>query len=97
MRSQLHDILAETAAWRPEGPALTFKATTLTYRDLWQRSAAVGAGLQGLGCAGLPLLRRDRPRRLTGNVDRVLYLAAFEVHASYDPLACRRWKGKWRS
>ncbi len=61
-------------------------------RDVVER-----AGLQGLGCARLPLLRRDRPRGLAGNVDRVLYLAAFEVHASYDPLACRRWKGKWRS
>ncbi|HET8619837.1 MAG TPA: class I adenylate-forming enzyme family protein, partial [Acidimicrobiales bacterium] len=49
MRSQLHHILAETAAWRPDGPALTFKDTTLTYRELWQRSAAMGAGLQGLG------------------------------------------------
>ncbi len=44
MRSQLHHILAETAAWRPEGPALTFKATTLTYRELWQRSAAWAPG-----------------------------------------------------
>jgi acyl-CoA ligase (AMP-forming) (exosortase A-associated) len=49
MRSQLHHILAETASWRPDGPALTFKATTLTYGELWQRCAAVGAGLQGLG------------------------------------------------
>ena len=49
MRSRLHHILAETAAWRPDGPALTFKGTTLTYRALWERSAAVGAGLQGVG------------------------------------------------
>ncbi len=49
MRSQLHHILAETASWHAEGPALTFKATTLTYRELWQQSAAMGAGLQGLG------------------------------------------------
>jgi acyl-CoA ligase (AMP-forming) (exosortase A-associated) len=49
MRSQLHHILAETAARRPDGPALTFKDTTLTYRELWDRSAALGAGLQGLG------------------------------------------------
>ncbi|HET6663434.1 MAG TPA: AMP-binding protein, partial [Acidimicrobiales bacterium] len=49
MRSRLHHILAETAAWRPEGPALTFKGATLTYRELWERAAAMGAGLQGLG------------------------------------------------
>jgi acyl-CoA ligase (AMP-forming) (exosortase A-associated) len=49
MRSRLHDILAETTAWRPEGPALTFKGTTLTYRELWDRAAAMGAGLQRLG------------------------------------------------
>jgi acyl-CoA ligase (AMP-forming) (exosortase A-associated) len=49
MRSQLHHILAETAAWRPEGPALTFKDTTLTYRELWACSAAMGAGLQRAG------------------------------------------------
>jgi acyl-CoA ligase (AMP-forming) (exosortase A-associated) len=49
MRSRLHHILAETAARRPEGPALTFKATTLTYRELWDRAVAMGAGLQGLG------------------------------------------------
>jgi acyl-CoA ligase (AMP-forming) (exosortase A-associated) len=49
MRSQLHHILAETASWRPDGPALTFKANTLTYGELWQRCTALGAGLQGLG------------------------------------------------
>jgi acyl-CoA ligase (AMP-forming) (exosortase A-associated) len=49
MRSQLHHILAETASWRPDGPALTFKATTLTYGELWQRCTALGAGLQRLG------------------------------------------------
>src|SRR5262245_14894874 len=49
MRSQLHHILAETASCRPDGPALTFKATTLTYGELWQRCTALGAGLQGLG------------------------------------------------
>jgi acyl-CoA ligase (AMP-forming) (exosortase A-associated) len=49
MRSRLHDILAETTAWRPEGPALTFKGTTLAYRELWDRAAAMGGGLQRLG------------------------------------------------
>jgi acyl-CoA ligase (AMP-forming) (exosortase A-associated) len=49
MRSQLHHILADRAAWRPEGSALTFKATTLTYQELWQRCVAAGAGLQRLG------------------------------------------------
>jgi acyl-CoA ligase (AMP-forming) (exosortase A-associated) len=49
MRSRLHDIVAETTAWRPEGPALTFKGTTLAYRELWDRAAAMGGGLQRLG------------------------------------------------
>jgi acyl-CoA ligase (AMP-forming) (exosortase A-associated) len=49
MRSRLHHILDETAAWRPDGPALTFKGTTLTYRELWERAVAAGSGLRGLG------------------------------------------------
>jgi acyl-CoA ligase (AMP-forming) (exosortase A-associated) len=49
MRSQLHHIIAETAAWRPESAALTFKDKTLTYHELWERSAAMGAGLQRAG------------------------------------------------
>ena len=36
-------------------------------------------GVERLRRARLPLLRRDRPRRLAGDVDRVLYLAAFEA------------------
>ncbi len=49
MRSQLHHILAETSARRPDAPALTHKDVTLTYRELWDRSRAAGAGLQRLG------------------------------------------------
>jgi acyl-CoA ligase (AMP-forming) (exosortase A-associated) len=49
MRSQLHDIVAETSARRPDAPALTYKATTLTYRELWDRSVSTGVGLRRLG------------------------------------------------
>jgi acyl-CoA ligase (AMP-forming) (exosortase A-associated) len=49
MRTQFHHIVAETSARRPDAPALTYLDTTLTYREVWDRSVATGAGLQRLG------------------------------------------------
>jgi acyl-CoA ligase (AMP-forming) (exosortase A-associated) len=49
MRSQLHHIVAEASARCPAAPALTYKDATLTYREVWDRSVAFGAGLQRLG------------------------------------------------
>jgi acyl-CoA ligase (AMP-forming) (exosortase A-associated) len=49
MRTQLHQIVADAARRRPDAPALTFKDTTLTYRELWDEVAAFAAGLQKLG------------------------------------------------
>jgi acyl-CoA ligase (AMP-forming) (exosortase A-associated) len=51
MLTQLHHILGEAAAVRPDAPALTYKDVTRTYRELWQDSAAVAAGLRALGLA----------------------------------------------
>src|SRR5213079_3313513 len=42
------------------------------------------AGLEHFGGARLPLLRRDGPRRLPRDIDRVLYPAPLKAHASYD-------------
>jgi acyl-CoA ligase (AMP-forming) (exosortase A-associated) len=49
MRTQLHQILAETASARPEAPALTIKDTTVSYRDLWDEARAFAAGLRRIG------------------------------------------------
>jgi acyl-CoA ligase (AMP-forming) (exosortase A-associated) len=49
MRSQLHHIVAEASTRRPDAQALTYKDTTLTYREVWDRCVAIGAGLQRLG------------------------------------------------
>ena len=49
MRTQLHHIVVEASARRPGAPALTYRDTTFTYREVWNRSLAIGAGLQRLG------------------------------------------------
>jgi acyl-CoA ligase (AMP-forming) (exosortase A-associated) len=49
MRIQLHHLVAEAAARAPAAPALTSRGVTLSYDELWQRVAAVGAGLRTLG------------------------------------------------
>jgi acyl-CoA ligase (AMP-forming) (exosortase A-associated) len=49
MRSQLHHIVAEASTRRPGAQALTYRDTTLTYREVWDRCVAIGAGLQHLG------------------------------------------------
>jgi acyl-CoA ligase (AMP-forming) (exosortase A-associated) len=49
MRTQLHQIIADSANRLPDAPAVTFKDTTITYAELWQQVSAVAAGLQGLG------------------------------------------------
>jgi acyl-CoA ligase (AMP-forming) (exosortase A-associated) len=49
MRTQLHDIVAEMAATRPDALALTFKDATVTYALLWHDVTGFAAGLQRLG------------------------------------------------
>ena len=53
MRTQLHQIIADSARHRGDAPALTFKDTTLTYAELWDDVVGFAAGLAGLGlCRG---------------------------------------------
>ena len=49
MRTQLHQIVADSARRRAASPALTFKDTTLTYAELWDEVASFAAGLTELG------------------------------------------------
>jgi acyl-CoA ligase (AMP-forming) (exosortase A-associated) len=49
IRTQLHDLLAQSAASAPEAPALTYKDQTVGYGQLWQRCLVAGAQLAGLG------------------------------------------------
>jgi len=49
MRTQLHHIVDDAARRDPQGPALTFKDTTLTYGELSREVAAFAAGLHRLG------------------------------------------------
>jgi acyl-CoA ligase (AMP-forming) (exosortase A-associated) len=55
MRSQIHHLLAESAAARGDAPALTFKDVTVSYAQLWREAGDFGAGLSALG-----LRRGDR-------------------------------------
>lgn len=55
MRTSIHHVIEQRAASHPQSPALTFKASTLGYRELWDRCARVAAGLGQLG-----LRREDR-------------------------------------
>src|SRR5918996_4204606 len=49
MVTQLHDILGQMAARRPQSPALTIKDTTVSYRALWEEASAFAAGLGLIG------------------------------------------------
>jgi acyl-CoA ligase (AMP-forming) (exosortase A-associated) len=49
LRCLLHHLIAESACARGDAIALTFKDTSLTYRELWSESRRVGAGLKALG------------------------------------------------
>ena len=49
MRTQLHQIVAQVAARRPDAPALTVKDTTVTYGELWDETRAFAAGLGRIG------------------------------------------------
>ncbi len=45
----LHDLVRLEALQHPNAPALTHKARTLSYAELWRETANVGAGLSALG------------------------------------------------
>jgi acyl-CoA ligase (AMP-forming) (exosortase A-associated) len=49
MRTQLHHIVAQMAAKRPDAPALTIKDTTVSYSELWEQARAFAAGLNRIG------------------------------------------------
>jgi acyl-CoA ligase (AMP-forming) (exosortase A-associated) len=49
MRTQLHQIVADSARRRPDAAALTYKDVTVTYAQLWDEISAFAAGLSGLG------------------------------------------------
>ncbi|MGE5828349.1 MAG: acyl-CoA ligase (AMP-forming), exosortase A system-associated [Micromonosporaceae bacterium] len=55
MHIQLHDIVAATATRRGDGPALTYRDSTLSYAQLWRETIGVAAGLRRVG-----LRRRER-------------------------------------
>src|SRR4051794_25214664 len=55
MRTQLHQIVGDSARRLPDSSALTYKDTTVTYAHLWDEVAAVANGLGALG-----LRRGDR-------------------------------------
>jgi acyl-CoA ligase (AMP-forming) (exosortase A-associated) len=46
MRTQLHHLVAGTAAVRGDAPAATFRDTTVTYAELWDQIQSVAAGLR---------------------------------------------------
>jgi len=49
MRTAFHHLLRDAANAAPDNPALTHKTETLTYRNLWQRTPPVAAGIAALG------------------------------------------------
>src|SRR4051794_7882954 len=49
MRTQLHEIVADSARRRPDSPALTYKETTVTYGRLWSEVTAFASGLERIG------------------------------------------------
>ncbi|MEO8908101.1 MAG: AMP-binding protein, partial [Microbacteriaceae bacterium] len=49
IRTQFHDLLAQTAEATPGRPALTYKDRTVTYAQVWELTRAVGAQFAGLG------------------------------------------------
>ena len=70
MRTNLHHLLEESAAARPEAPALTWKDTTVSYGELWQTCEAAAGGLAAIrgaiidDCALGRLLKRQGGVRL---------------------------------
>jgi acyl-CoA ligase (AMP-forming) (exosortase A-associated) len=49
MRTQLHQIVADSARRRPDAPALTFKDDTISYGELWSQVTGFAAGLRTAG------------------------------------------------
>jgi acyl-CoA ligase (AMP-forming) (exosortase A-associated) len=49
MRTQLHHIVAQAAARRPDAPALTIKDSTVSYRELSDQMRSFASGLRRIG------------------------------------------------
>src|SRR5262245_40403078 len=79
----LVDYLADAARERPNQPALLFKGSTLTYRELDRLSDACAAALRALG-----LRRSDRIALLLPNCPQffVVQFGAWKIGAIVAPL-----------
>lgn len=53
MRSQLHQLISDTAAERGSAAALSAKSETFAYEELWQEVRRIAVGLHRLGLARL--------------------------------------------
>lgn len=51
MRTALHSLLRDSAAQRPDAPAVTSRGTTSSYAVLWQETRRAAHGLRALGLA----------------------------------------------
>jgi acyl-CoA ligase (AMP-forming) (exosortase A-associated) len=49
VRSQIHQLVADAAARSPRAPAVTYRDTTVSYRQLWDQLGGFGALLTDLG------------------------------------------------
>lgn len=49
IRTNVHDLLAQQAAARPDAAALTYRDATVTYADVWRCARAAAAQLRDLG------------------------------------------------
>ncbi len=49
IRANVHDLLAEQAAARPDAPALTYRGHTATYAEVWRSARAAAAQLRSIG------------------------------------------------
>ena len=49
MRTQLHQIVADSSRRNAARPALTYKDETLTYGELWDEVSSFASGLSGIG------------------------------------------------
>ena len=83
MSLSLVAVLAESAARRPDHPALVFGSRELTYRDLWRRARQYAAALDGTGSGP-----GDRIAVLIGNQPEfpMAYFGALALGATVVPV-----------
>ncbi|MCA1219631.1 long-chain-fatty-acid--CoA ligase [Streptomyces sp. 8L] len=83
MTRPLAAVLADTAARRPDAPAVVFESATLTYRLLWERALSCAAGLRAHGIGP-----GDRVAILLPNTPEfpVAYYGAIALGATVVPM-----------